>query len=114
MIIILKTVISTTQKYLWHTCDVTYNLMYSFQHTSKQLQYWTLWYVSHIKISMMYMWCHLQPYVFFQHTSKRLNIEHCDIYHTPKYLRHTCDDLQLYVLFSTHIFFIHINNKKHK
>ncbi len=36
------------------------------------------------------------------------------MYHTPKYLcQPTCDDLQLYVLFSTH-FFNTINNKKHK
>jgi hypothetical protein len=33
-IIILKIMMCTAQKHLWHTYDVTYNLMYFFQHTS--------------------------------------------------------------------------------
>jgi len=40
-IIILKIMMCTTQKYLWHTYDVTYNLMYFFQHTSTCIYIYT-------------------------------------------------------------------------
>jgi hypothetical protein len=82
----------------WNTHMKQHKHLHSHVHKKNTLKY-----VPHTKIFMTYIWWPITLCILFNTHSNHFNLENCHMYQTPKYLWHTCDDLQLYALFSTHI-----------